>query len=313
MGLFGNYENAGAGIAKDAPKKKPFFRFWELTGRKFWKLIELNMLYMTCFLPIFGAVLVIWFCINTYEALALLLAGLLVLTTLILFGPYTAGCAKVLRNFTLEKPMFMMDTFWKTFRSCFKQSCIMGLIDVLVAGSVAASIYVYPLMISAAKENGTSPTMYYFLYVAGLSVAVAVLLMSFFAYPMIVSTNLSMKNILKNSLALSCIALKQNLITLLIVAAIVGVFAVLTIFYPLIMAFVLPFMPLTFAGFVIMFNSYPIIQKYVINPYYAQRGEVNPELMMGAAEGESVFEDQGGKEKPIEAPKQKKGKGKVIS
>lgn len=313
MGLFGNYENAGAGIAKDAPKKKPFFRFWELTGRKFWKLIELNMLYMTCFLPVFAAVLVIWFCINTYETMALLLAGILVLMTIILFGPYTAGCAKVLRNFTLEKPMFMMDTFWKTFRSCFKQSCIMGLIDVLVAGSVAASIYVYPQMIAAAKENGASPTMYYFLYVAGLSVAVAVLLMSFFAYPMIVSTDLSMKNILKNSLALSCIALKQNLITLLISAVIVAVFAVLTIFYPLIMAFVYPFFPATFIGFVIVFNSYPIIQKYVINPYYAQRGEVNPELLTGAAEGESVFEDQGGKEKPIEAPKQKKGKGKVIS
>ena len=47
MGLFGaNYENPGAGIAKDAPKKKGFFRFMEIFGRKFWKLLELNFLYM---------------------------------------------------------------------------------------------------------------------------------------------------------------------------------------------------------------------------------------------------------------------------
>jgi len=72
-------------------------------------------------------------------------------------------------------------------------------------------------------------------------------------------------------------------------------------------------MPLVFVGFVIVFNCYPIIQKYVINPYYAQRGEVNPEMLHAESLGENVFEDQGGKEKPTESPKQKKGKGKVIS
>ena len=53
MGLFGaNYENPGAGIAKDAPKKKGFFRFMEIFGRKFWKLLELNFLYMLFYLPL---------------------------------------------------------------------------------------------------------------------------------------------------------------------------------------------------------------------------------------------------------------------
>lgn len=313
MGLFGNYENAGVGIAKNAPKKKPFFRFWELFGRKFWKLIELNMLFMTICLPLIGALVALYCLLRTNPALAFGIAGLLVLVSAVLLGPYLAGCTKILRNFTLEKPMFLFDTFKKTFRSCFKQSCIMGLLDVLVGISLAAGIYVYPLMINAAKENNASPTMYYVLFVASCSIALAVLMMSFYAYLMIVSTDLSMKNILKNSLALSCIALKQNLITLLIVVAVIGVFAVLTICFPYIMAFVLPFMPLVFVGFVIVFNCYPIIQKYVINPYYAQRGEVNPEMLHAESLGENVFEDQGGKEKPTESPKQKKGKGKVIS
>ena len=43
MGLFkNNYERAGVGIAKNAPKKKGFFRYMEIFGRKFWKLIELK-------------------------------------------------------------------------------------------------------------------------------------------------------------------------------------------------------------------------------------------------------------------------------
>lgn len=62
--------------------------------------------------------------------------------------------------------------------------------------------------------------------------------------------------------------------------------------------------------FVTAFNSYPVIQKYVINPYYTSIGKINPELLSGSDE-ETLFEDMGGKEKPIE--KRKKGKGKRIS
>ena len=93
----------------------------------------------------------------------------------------------------------------------------------------------------------------------------------------------------------------------------------------IVLLFLLPFMPASWLGLVITFQSYPIIQKYIINPYYEQRGEVNPELaQVSASEEETVFEDMGGKEKPIEPPKKAggkqsgggrthKGKGKIIS
>ena len=40
MALFGDYTKAGPGVEKNAPQKKPFFRFIELYFRKFWKLID---------------------------------------------------------------------------------------------------------------------------------------------------------------------------------------------------------------------------------------------------------------------------------
>lgn len=71
--------------------------------------------------------------------------------------------------------------------------------------------------------------------------------------------------------------------------------------------------PAGIAWFTVCFNSYPIIQKYVINPYYDSIGETNPELADDDEDDseEVIFEDMGGKEKPIE--KRKKGKGKRIS
>ena len=65
--------------------------------------------------------------------------------------------------------------------------------------------------------------------------------------------------------------------------------------------------------FIVCFNSYPVIQKYVINPYYDSIGKVNPELSsdVDTVEEETLFEDMGGKEKPVE--KRKKTKGRRIS
>jgi hypothetical protein len=71
-------------------------------------------------------------------------------------------------------------------------------------------------------------------------------------------------------------------------------------------------------------NSYPSIQKYIINPYYEKRGEVNPEIELTrpASADEAVFSDMGGMEKPVDLKVQpvktsknpaKEHKGKIIS
>ena len=78
--------------------------------------------------------------------------------------------------------------------------------------------------------------------------------------------------------------------------------------------FLLPFLPMSFLWLMVCFNCYPVIQKLVINPYYEQRGEENPELRYTSPSNpeESICVDQGGKEKPIE-PKKKPKRGKTIS
>lgn len=329
MGLFGqNYENAGAGIAKNAPKKKAFFRFMELFGRKFWKLIGLNILYSLFFLPLVGAVAVFFMRYNgtipSGMPSILLIAGLAVLFA-VLFGPATAGHTKVLRAFVLDKSVFMVHDFFKTFKNEFKNSCIIGVIDCFVALCIAASLYIYPILIKYYDSK-----IFYVFFALALSIGIVVLMMNFYTFLMIIATNLKLKQILKNSLSLAIIALKKNIITLAVITVFVGIFAGLIIFADMGIAViamsVLPFIPASWLGLVICFNSYPIIQKYIINPYYEQRGEINPELLGELEEStdpdETLFEDMGGKEKPITTPKKAKSngsgknikhKGKIIS
>ena len=67
------YESSGAGISKKAPKKKGFKLFGEIFIRKFWKLIEANMLYSIFFIPLVLA----WICFvsNIFSTNAALISG----------------------------------------------------------------------------------------------------------------------------------------------------------------------------------------------------------------------------------------------
>lgn len=75
FGLF-DYSKPGPGISKDAPKKRGFIEFWEIFFRKFWKLLQVNLLYLVTSIPV------------------------------VTLGLSNAGLTYITRNFTREKPVF---------------------------------------------------------------------------------------------------------------------------------------------------------------------------------------------------------------
>lgn len=311
MGILGSdYESAGVGIPKNAPKKKGVLRFFELLFRKFWKLIQVNMLYSVFFIPLFLAGYAFLKVSNTTIAAIIIVLCLVVFAAVL--GPATAAMMKILRNYILEKPTFILNDFKETFSKNYKKAFAVGLIDIIIALSIASAFIVYPQLSKAYNSQ-----LIMIPFIISISVGLVSIMMNFYAFLMIIATDISFKNIIKNSFALACVALKKNLLTLLITLLIIGAF-ILLVLWNMSMILFLPFVPATIIAFVICFNSYPVIQKYVINPYYEQRGEINPELTQSEyKEDESLFEDKGGTEKPIVKKKKKsnnkKHKGKIIS
>ena len=313
LGLFFNdYESAGPGISKNAPKKKGLALFFDIFFRKFWQLIGLNLLFSLTCLPLFGAIAAISFMTN-YDMLLIVL-GVLLLVFMVLIGPATAGMTKVLRNFILGKHTYIIRDFFRAFRLNFKKSLFVGVIDVIVAASVIASYNVYPGMVVIYQDKMSFSQIFYVPMIITFSLAIVVAMMNFYIYPMIIATDLTMKKLLKNSFALAFVGMKQNIVPFITeVFAFIGMF-LLFLFNPPVCVTLLPFIPASIVWFIVCFNSYPVIQKFVINPYYDDLGEINPEELPPGEDipGEApVFEDMGGKEKPIE--KRKKSKGKRIS
>lgn len=275
-----DYEKAGQGVSKNAPKKKSFFAFFEMYFRYWWRLVKLNLLTFIFCIPV------------------------------VTIGPAIAGMTKVLRNYTLDKNAFIFHEFWKGFSQNWKQSLPVGLLDALFTVSAVAAFKVYPQMADAAVEAGRSGTIYNVFCVLSVSFALTLLMMNFYIMPMIVATTLSLKDIIKNSFYLTCVGLKKNIVTLLIVALIAVMFVLFVLTGSASGLILIPLWAISFTGFVVMYNSYPLIQKYVINPYYEERGMDNPEYdyLKPLSAEESVFTDMGGQEAPIEGKKKKKGK-----
>ncbi len=267
-----DYQSSGKGVSKSAPQKKPFFKYWEIFGRKFWKLIELNMLYVLFCIPI------------------------------ITFGPATAALTHVMRKFILEQPCFVFDEFFTAFKKNFKQSVFIGIVDVIMIVSVWIACFQF--LMSESLPDGSLVFICIMICCATL-----VFIMHFYIYLEIVALNLSIGSILKNAVFLVFLGVKRNFIALIINLAIISL---IVLFLPF-SVFAVIFLPLSLMCFTTTFICYPVIQKYIVNPYYEERGERNPELGLITEEDiaeNAVFVDRGGSEKEIKAAP--KAHGKVI-
>ena len=255
MSLFGNYNTPGRGVLKAPQEKKGIFKFFEVYGRHMWKLMELNLLYFVFCIPL---TLMVILMLMTSNPIWLLLA-----IPSVLIGPATAAMTKVCRNYSQERNAFLLHDFWDSFKKNFKQGTIMGAIDIIFAIGFMVGIPMYKYW---AEQN----SMIYIPFVICISCLIVFFMMHFYIYLMISSTNLNMKQIIKNSFYLVSLG-------------------------------------------VTCFNCYPVIRKHVIQPYYDQRGESNPEFAYKDADpDEKLFEDRAAEETPVKTKESRK-KGKTIS
>ncbi len=273
MGLFFNYQRAGSGISKNAVKKSRSRLFFEIYTRKFWKLLELNLLFMLCCIPI------------------------------ITIGPATSAMMKVLKNYSIEKNSFLVSDFFESFKKDFLMSLPIGIINVICFLGCAISLYAYPQLAEAKGSN-----LYYVLLAITFAIGITFTIMSFYAYLMIPNINLRFLDVVKNSFIFFTMNFKTNLFVFFMLVLLVGGTLALS-FLNLGFIFLTVCGLFSTCGFIVAFCCYPVIQKYIIEPYYKAQGKDNPEYdYLKAPEEETLFTDKGGVEAPSEVPASKSGK-----
>lgn len=277
MGLFsGRYTKEGPGVSKDAPEKHRFFLFFELFFRKFTKLLWLNFIYFVTLLPLIGGVFFsvqihpdITNAINNgvFDGIGGLplfvftgdIVGLaLVILSIFVTGPATAGFTYVLRNFQREEHAWVFSDFREHFRKNYKQGVLMGLIDVVmtVLLYVAFTFYVY-YMPQLMPDMGVLSTIGATLIVI---ISVLFIFMHFYIYVMMVTFRLTFKQLLHNAFLFALGRLPVNILVFVIVGAI-AVGWILLLPLSVIAA---PILLLSLIGYITVFAVYPSIDRLMI-------------------------------------------------
>lgn len=257
MGLF-NYSKPGSGVDKD--KAEPLFKiFFDVLFRKFWKFIQLNLIYTGFSLPL---IFVFFMFLPTNESGDLNTAinymycmGCLMYMAVVGMGFVTPGFTYVLRNFADETHAFVMGDFWDSIKKHFKKGILLFVIDVVVTLLLYVTIYFY----SYQQANLYFSFAKYFL----ICLAVYYYMMHFYIYQvMITFPEMGFLEVMKNAAVLTIGHLPANILLLAgVVALAVFTFSV-SIQFGL---FLTTFLMVSIIGYLVNFVVLNIIKKYAVD------------------------------------------------
>lgn len=279
-------------------------RYFKLLGRRFWKLVSLNIMMIPMILPIliifyatisaektpianhaifsqlYGANLIdptpttttlldlfgaqrsisIYNDVGTY-----VIIGVCVLFLAVTWGWQNIGSTYILRSMVRGEPVFLMSDYAYAVRRNLKQGFVLGLIDV-----VAIFLLVFDFTYFMGMPSSFWTDVCYF---AIMALCILYFLMRFYIYLLLVTFDMSLKKIFKNALIFSILGMKRNFMGVLGIVLITSINVVLFALFamtPLGIAIplILPFLYyLAVTSFTSAYSAYPIIDRYMIEPY----------------------------------------------
>ncbi len=277
MFFFPNYNKPGKGVNKRDPNQPRITTFFEILPRKLWNLCKVNMLYMLVGIPFFLITMIITGVISARisnslfvslddpslePTIALLDLGLRAILSLLFtvfygLGPATAGATYIIRNYGREEHCWLVSDFFERFKSNFKQSFCIWIIDL-------AALYLMTVAIEFYVNSGI-----YILAFILIFVALVYTIMHLYIYQLIITFELPLKHILKNSLIFAFAKAPKNFLLLLIcvlvhiVIPIAAIFITQSILAVIAVVFLEFFILPSLTGFVTNFFVYSDIEKYI--------------------------------------------------
>lgn len=301
----------GPGVEKGedtTPNLKFFFKQW---GRKFWKLVSINLIMLVQILPflliflldlsgpkeptindpLFSPLTGAQFIAPTSAGATLLSAisalnlslptanspvnwiffGLL-LFHVVTYGWQKVGSTYLMRNLVRGDGVFIISDFFYAIKRNLRQGFILGFLDCLFCGVLYLD---YQFLVSAP-----SSALNTFMYAATVALIIIYAAMRFYTYLMLVTFNIKITKIFKNALIFAVLGIKRNLMAALGILLMAALFVILAIALMQInllgLAIILPCLCfLAFSAFMYTYAAYPVIKRYMIDPVPAKEAKEN--------------------------------------
>ncbi|HOP10364.1 MAG TPA: DUF624 domain-containing protein [Oscillospiraceae bacterium] len=261
---------------EEAPekKKRALFVFLESVFENLGKLFMLNIFYGIIFSP----VILLGFMVNliltnsNYNQYIsnIPLMILIVLILGIILGPLTAASFYIYKNLKTGKHIYFFSDFFKQFKSNFKQSFIFGVFDAVIAATILSFWTLFRAIMTTGADLKTTITLCLIGFILFLYYS-----MRPYVYLQIVSINLKVPQIVRNALFFAFLGVKENFLSLIIFAVLVGIGVLGFTLTPWLLLFWL--IGFSLIGYSQVFSVYKVFHHHLIAPE-EERAEKETEL-----------------------------------
>ncbi len=289
MPLFGGSINKpGPGVRKDEAEKTGLARYFDILGRRLWKIIALNFIYFVfSIIPILMMWVVCIFSMTWTVSLKMsptevtdwannggtLMIGVM---TLIIYaccggGPAACGMINVLRKYISDTHAWVWQDFWDSFKENLAPGIIAYVIDCFTVGVLIMNFGFYN-----AQQGAMSAVL------RGLLTLVIVIwgFMHVYIYQIMASFKLRLRDIYKNAFIMTVGKLPQTA-----AAFVIGfVIAFAIIYFGVAFPYFVLLIPIILFGFLEYSRLsivYPLMVKYMAEPERPEPDDY----------GEAVFND----------------------
>lgn len=191
----------------------------------------------------------------------------LTLLVLFTFGISNCGMAYVLRNYTKKEPVFLASDFFESIGNNWKQALPLGMFDIF---AIFVTVYVFQFW-HGYGTGFVNDIMFYL----SIFVMVVYFFMRFYMYVLLVTFDLSLPKLVKNSFIFALVGVKRNFVALLGIIAVLFInYYIFAVFMPL--GIILPFViTVSLCSFIAIYCTYPNIKRIMIDPYYPEKPDDN--------------------------------------
>lgn len=291
MGLFGNYTKVGPGVSKDEDEERSAFQmFFIRFKRRLSKFAILNLTFMipTAVIAIIMAFL--YFYTGTRYNISVVVDEVVLAEfslwdryvftlPLILLSPFWGGMMVVARRLSQGEYSFVWSEYWEGVRDNFGQFLANGIVLYILYTLLSFSFTYY---LAYASVN-----MLYYIPVGLITFAIALLLLAqIYVSLIIVSIELPLMQIYKNSLIFAVLGIKKNffyILTLAVLALISLLHILVLILFPAIIA-------CSMIAYANSYICYPVLKKYIIDPYNNPQSEDDQKLKLPEQKEEKIWD-----------------------
>ena len=193
--------------------------------------------------------------------------------TFFTFGNINVGTAYILRNIAKGDPVFTWSDFIYAIKRNWKQAFPFGIIDILINAILIFNIY--NMVATSAKFLAS------LMFWGNIIILIAYFFMRFYIYVQMVTFDLTVLKIIKNSLIFVLLGLKRNLlamlgIILLFIIEIMLLFGTGGILMPFAIALPLAVM-FSSCAYMKVYAAYYKIKEIMIDPYQTEEADFDDE------------------------------------